>query len=120
VLGVFGLLSVLLTIGILGILGARVVSSLNDKDGIAGVSAGGVSGDTTATDDVAAAGGASCAIERRTLETAVQAYRATNGGAPADQAAIVAAGILDAPVTSFEYRPGAPEELTGLGECAGT
>jgi hypothetical protein len=117
VLGGLGLLGLLLTVGILGLLGARVLSSVDERSAPDLTVPG---ADPSGSDPATAADPARCAADRRSVEAAVQAYTIQNGAPPTDLGEVVAAGLLAEPVTSFEYRPGASPELIGVEACAGS
>ena len=65
------------------------------------------------------AGAVRCDTNRDVLEIAVRAHELTTGAPPANQQELVAAGLLEGPVTTHELRPG-PDgvEIVGVGGCA--
>jgi hypothetical protein len=110
VFGVFGLISILATIAILGVLGSRMLSGIDEPRGLPMVEApvgGGLSAAST------------CASDRRSLETAVNAHRLLIGEPPADQRAMVDAGVLSEQVSGFELGADPPGTIVGVGRCAG-
>lgn len=120
-----GLLGLLVTVVIMGILGAKVVSSLGGSSTVTipgRLPAAGSSdpASTGAADGQVAAGDVACRIERRTIETAAQAYQAINGEPPADMAALLQEGLLSADAEPFEYVVVAGAvEPESTGGCAG-
>ena len=125
------MLGLLLTIGILAVLSTRSVSGTDDATDLLSGRLPTELTTTTAAPTPAApttAAGAPmdpaaavvCETNRDVLETAVQAHELTNGAPPADQQVLVAAGLLEAPVTTHELVAG-PGGVTvaGIGECAG-
>lgn len=105
----FGLLGLLLTLAILGLLGARVLSSVDEPAAPAATMAPGAG--TSAT--------VRCELARTTLTSALEAYRVRNGSPAPDQQALVADGLLAEPVDLFVYDPTAPEPLRPTGDCDG-
>ncbi len=69
----------MLGVGVLGLLGLTACGS--DADPVTQVSAG--------IEQIEVASGAACDAERRTLETAVEAFELLEGAPPADEAAMV-------------------------------
>lgn len=126
-LGGLGLLSILVTVAILGLLGSRVLSGLDDADAdaertdlldrIAG-SDRTVASTVAPTDHSAVALRQRCEQEQRIVMTAVRAYQATHGALPPDLDALVG-DFLAAPVDTVSYRVhGAEVVVDGAGECA--
>lgn len=101
-----GLLGVLMTIGILGLVGTRVLQSLDDRS--AAVPTGGAAGAAV-----------ECELARSTLASALEAYRIQTGQPAADQQALIDAGLLSEPVEQYVYDPAAPEPVRAVGDCAG-
>lgn len=61
-----------------------------------------------------------CQPEWKPLVVASEAYAANTGVYPADQFALVAAGMMRYTVDDFEYSNAGPDYvLTGVGDCAG-
>lgn len=133
--GGFGLLGLLITIAIMAVLANRVLSG---TEGAAKVVTGSLPAEITpstvpgATTVPGAEGGglpaisdsadaAACGANRSTLELAAQAYELTTGTPPVDQQALVSAGLLDEPLSSFSLA-GGPDgvQITGEGDCAGS
>lgn len=109
---------VLVTIAIMGVLGAKVVSSLSSTaTTLPPVAAAAV---PSTAPSASSAGPAACAAARRTVELAVQAFEITTGAPPQDLQAVVDAGLLDQAPSQFELvdRSGTTV-LEGTGECAG-
>lgn len=119
-----GLLMVLVTIAIMAVLGAKVISGLSSDDGTATTV-----GQALVTTSVPGAGAApsprdaaACEIERRTIETAAQAYVAITGSAPADLQALLDERLLvpDDELANFEIIiEGDQAVVRGVGPCAG-
>lgn len=102
-----GMLLLLVTIGIVGVLGSRVLASLDE---------GVVGGSTPARVD-SPTQDAACSAGRRTLATALAAYEATRGVRATSQDELVAAGLLDAPVEGFAVDPTSPEAVRAIEPC---
>ena len=136
--GGFGLLGLLITIAILALLANRVLSGTDDAadvltgslppelttssiaptDPAAPPTSASTGGGLPAIGDAADA--ATCQVNRATLETAAQVYEITTGAPPADQQAMVDAGILEEPVPTHTVALGpAGVEITGVGDCVG-
>jgi hypothetical protein len=122
-----GLLGVLLTIALLAVLGARVLSGLGATgDGARGL-VGGVpvppAPDGVMPGPGAGPAGASqvaCDLERSAVDAAVTAFMATRGRPPADAGELVAAGLLDGPPARHTVRvEGGAVTVDGTGDCAG-
>ncbi len=105
--GGFTLIELLVVIAILGVLAGVVVFAI-----------GGINDNSKES---------ACKIEKRTLQTAFQAYRAnsaSNGQYPTGYNQLVP-GFLESPpdtakwTTSFAAAPAAAPTLTGVGQCAG-
>ena len=64
-----------------------------------------------------------CQSDKKTLETASEAYMAQNGSYPADQAAMVTAGLMRSVSTNYTYAavagPPVSYTLTGVLNCVG-
>ncbi len=128
IVGGFGLLGLLITIAILAMLANRVLSGTDDA---ADVLTGSVPPELTTSSTAAAdcpaapptsastggglpaigdaADAATCQVNRATLETAAQVYEITTGAPPADQQAMVDAGILEEPVPTHTVALGPPQ-----------
>ncbi|UDY37817.1 hypothetical protein [Dermatobacter hominis] len=128
-LALFGLLGVLVTVGIMAFLAVQVLDGVGGSDDAdvgaslgdpAGGPASTVALDPTAPSDGAAA--AACATTKDTLETAAEAYRSVNGSYPPDLAALVSSGMVDTDGRiDFELRvEGDTLVVTGTGSCAGS
>lgn len=104
-----GLIGVLVTVAVLGLLGVRVLASVGDRS---------TSVEETADQlpDVASAD--TCRSSERVLEVALTAYLAQFGTEAPDQQALVSAGLLTGTVDEFVYDPNAAEPLVGVGPCA--
>jgi hypothetical protein len=108
-LWVGGLIGVLVTVAVLGLLGVRVLASVGERSS---------SVEQTAEQLPEVASAETCRSSRRILEVALTAYLAQNGSAAPDQQALVSAGLLSETVDEFVYDPAAPEPLVGVGPCA--
>ena len=129
--GGLGLLGLLLTIGIMAVLSTRSVSGTDDAtdllEGRLPAELTTTTADTTTADPTTAPGApldpaaaVVCEANRDVLETAVRAHELTNGAPPPDQQVLVAAGLLEEPVTTHELVAGAGGvTVAGIGECAG-
>ena len=61
-----------------------------------------------------------CAVERRTLDTAIEAFFADTGGDPASAAALSPGYIKSVPdVAKWTFVAGPPASFTSIGVCAG-
>lgn len=133
IVGGLGLLTVLLTVAILAVLGAKVMGSV----GTSAESAPDVAADVTVGADPAAPGSdpapagagtnpstgaatsARCAAERATLETASDAYLALLGAPPSDQRALVDEGLLRESIETYSLTVvDGSAVILGVGECA--
>lgn len=129
-----GLLSVLLTIGIMAFLSWRVLSdtggddvdvvrdpgpaaSASPADPLAGDTSTGEAqlGDGGSTDRAAAA---TCETNRLTVETASEAYAIMNGAAPANLQQLIDSGLL-VPDGELQVEITATGEVVSTGTCAG-
>lgn len=132
-----GILSLLIVIAIMAFLAVKVLGGVEEGTRRAGggnavVTPGGVvvgSDDLTGSAGAGATGGgitdgakaATCAANKATIATAVQAYEATNGGPPDSLATLVQAGFLKEDPGSFEIHSGAAgTDIVGVGVCEGT
>ncbi len=125
------MLGLLLTIGILAVLSTRSVSGTDDAtdllEGRLPAELTTTTADPTTADPTTAPGApldpaaaVVCEANRDVLETAVRAHELTNGAPPPDQQVLVAAGLLEEPVTTHELVAGAGGvTVAGVGECAG-
>ncbi len=109
-LAVFGLLGLLLTIGILGLLATRVLGSVDPAAGEVAV---------PGASEQEVASSVACDADRAAVELALRTYTLQVGSPPPDEAAMAEAGLLPDPVDTFEYRPGEPDPVVGVGSCAG-
>lgn len=135
-LAVFGILGLVLTLGIMAILGSRIVDSMSDDSpgsvadqvlpsDLAPDEPGG-SGGTAPLRGIDASSQASCAVNKATIETAAQAHNLTVGSWPADLQALFDSGMLDPGFAAeasatFTVSPGGNGVVVeGIGGCAGT
>lgn len=127
-LRVFGLLSVLVTIGVLGVLASKVLSGMGDTTADVSTLAGpaapsgaeqpGTASPQGSPGSTDAALVANCQIDLRTVQTAVNAYQAIHGSLPADQAALVDDVLLDEAADTVDYRiVGGEPVFEGAGQC---
>jgi type II secretion system protein G len=94
--GGFTLIELLIVIVILGILAAVVVFA--------------VGGVTNTGEDAA------CKADKKTLETAIEAYRAQEGSYPANEAALVP-GFLHSASDNYDIGPGNQAVAQASGDC---
>lgn len=123
-----GLLSVLVTIAIMALLSWRILSDTDGDDvdvvrdpGPASTAApvdpagGAQLGEGGSTDRAAAA---ACEVNRRTVETAAEAYAITNGSPPANLEQLIDSGLL-VPDTELQVEITPTGEVVSTGACAG-
>ena len=126
-----GLLSILLTIGIMALLSWRVLSDTGGDDDVAIVrgttpstvpgapatdpGAGAQLGEGGSTDQASAA---ACEVDRATVETAAMAYEVGAGAPPADLQTLVDAGYLK-PGLDLQVEITADGTVVSTGTCAG-
>lgn len=103
VLAVFGILGLLLTVGLMALLAVRVLDSTDPVPDLPGPDAG----------------AAECETERATIEIGVQAYELTTGNRPADIQALVDFGVLSGSADEYSHQLGANGEVVATGGCAG-
>lgn len=116
VLRVGGLLMVLVTIAIMGVLGAKVVSSFSSTDTT--LAPAPAAADSAPASSASSAPLAACAATGRTVELAVQAFEIATGAPPQDLQAVVDAGLLDQVPSQFEVVHGSGTvKVEGTGEC---
>jgi prepilin-type N-terminal cleavage/methylation domain-containing protein len=60
----------------------------------------------------------SCAVEKRAIETAFEAYFADNGADAAGMANLVPGYLKDDPSARWQFVGGTPPTITPLGDCA--
>lgn len=129
--GGFGLLALVVTLGIMAILAGRVldsspVTSSDDAPvpGDVGRTAQSAPDDTASSNPSPMAGAdaaqlAACEADRSVLELASAAYATRFGGPPSDQAALVDAGLLGAEVATHRLEvSSAGAVVVGVGDCA--
>ncbi len=124
--GVLGLLILLLTIGIMAVIGGRVLSGVSDSTSVpVGLTEQLPPPDTAVPDEsgtgpsaVDMARDAACATDRATLETALAAYEVISGAPASEQQDLVDAGLLGQPIASQKLSivDGIPV-VEGIGEC---
>jgi len=127
-----GFLSVLVAVGILAVLGARVLSDTEevrtspvdaarqiDADADAGADGSPPSSeDGVVLPGRTAADLVQCETTRSTIELAAQAHRLTHGSPPDDLQALVDAGFLEEPVETHTLSVVDGETvITGVGAC---
>jgi hypothetical protein len=100
----------------LGIVGVIVVV----VGGLAGCGKGQVAVHSRVARQIPPPIASSCASDWKTLETASEAYFANTGAYPADQVALVDAGLIYAATADFQYSATDGNYLlTGVGDCVG-
>lgn len=125
-----GLLSVLLTVGIMALLSWRILSDTGGGDvdvvrdpgpaaaatvpEVVDPTGGAQLGEGGSTDQAAAA---ACEMNRRTVETAAEAYAITNGSAPANLEELVASGLL-VPDAELQVEITPTGDVVSTGTCA--
>lgn len=142
IFSVLGLLGLLITIGIMGVLSGTVMGDLggggdrsgNDAlrelttpttaptgTGPVTTAAPGVTAQVGPSGPTGAATAASCASDRDTVHTAAEAYKVMNGSYPPDLATLIASGLLqaDAPVHVELHVEGDVLSVVGTGPCTG-
>lgn len=95
VLSAVGLLSLLVGVAVMGLLGARVLSSTGTATGAP---------DRNPAELVTESVESTCELNRRALDTAINLYEAATGVAPHTQDALVNVGMLTEPVEHFTVR----------------
>jgi prepilin-type N-terminal cleavage/methylation domain-containing protein len=60
----------------------------------------------------------SCAVEKRAIETAFEAYFADNGADAATMGALVPGYLKDNPSARWTFTGGTPPTIVGAGDCA--
>jgi hypothetical protein len=125
-----GFLSVLAAIALLAVLGARVlddtdevrtspVDAARELDAAAGDDGPGAPAGGVVLPGSGVAGQAQCDTNRTMLERAAQVHLLTRGGPPADQQALVDAGLLAEPVPTHTLTVVGDEAvIAGTGACA--
>lgn len=105
-LRIVGLVSLLVTVAVLGVLGARVLSGTGDA--------------LSDADVMAATGRSRCELEREAVEEAVARHEAITGILPHHEDVLVNLGMLSKPVESFTVRiEDGRVVITGVGRCRG-
>ena len=126
VFAVFGLLGIVLTLGIMAFLAVKVLDATpGTGSGLSGTQVGpeapdvpdGSVGDPGASTDAAAA--AACQGERSTIEVVIQGYEVLHGSPPANLEALISEGLLDPPEEGLSFELSGGGTLTGVGSCAG-
>ncbi|HPU38706.1 MAG TPA: hypothetical protein PLS63_03975 [Microthrixaceae bacterium] len=145
VLAVFSILGLLLTLGIMAILGMKVLDGVSGSSSKDDATTGSVLAELTTTvpgsDPTApttaapgapgtggpagatsAASAAACKANARTIETAAEAYNAMNGSYPSDVQTLIDAGLLQpkGPLPFELHVQDGAVLVTGTGTCAGT
>lgn len=132
-LAVFGILGLLLTLGIMAFLAVQVLDgvSTTSSSGSSDLGADDITPTTVAPDSsteqapatapTEAADATACRVTLRTVETAAEAYNAMNGSYPPDVQTLVTAGLLasDEPIDAELRVEGGALVVTGAGRCAG-
>lgn len=123
VLAVFGLLGMLLTVGIMVFLFLRVLDGLSadDDPAVPAVPAipaipGGAGLDPQGA--TASADAAACSQELETIRVAVQTYEVLHGGAPGSLAELIAQGFLVEPTEGFSHEIAGDGTIEPIGSCA--
>lgn len=121
-----GLLGLLITVAIIGVLAARSMSDVSDSPAGDVIRNRGGASSTAAPEGGAVTPGAgdspqaaSCATERSTIETAAQAFELTVGSPPPDLQAVVDSGLLVPTDVPFRHEIGPDGAVVGTGACAG-
>ncbi len=133
ILAVFGILGLLLTLGIMAFLAVQVLDGVSgdsssgssdlgtDDITVPTVAPGSPTDQAPATAPTGAADATACRTTLRTVETAAEAYNAINGDYPPDVATLVQEGLLasDQPIDAALRVEGGELVVTGTGRCAG-
>ncbi|MFZ4519567.1 MAG: type II secretion system protein, partial [Microthrixaceae bacterium] len=119
-LRIFGLVGVLVTIAILGILAVKVLSGTESAPEATGAATT-AAPSPTANPVTGDASAAACTANRQAVQDAVVAYIAQTGGPPKDLAALVAANYLTDVPPNIVIVPGMGSgtvQVEGTGPCA--